>query len=120
RELEVGFGRRIGSEGGKRRRLIIADLEPIGIGVLQASDRGGGARVLDAFVEPQRQEVAVLVERLGCCTLFLAGKNLVRGGGQEAAELFRDGTVGGIERCQRIGRGGLLRHGHRIGGKRWR
>jgi hypothetical protein len=87
--------------------------------VLQASDGGRGARVLDALVEPDRQEVAVLVERLGCRALFLAGKNFVRGRGQEVADLFRDRAVGGIERRQRIGRDGLLRDGHRIGGKRW-
>ena len=126
RELELGFGQRIGSEAGEIRRLIIADLEPVGIRVLQASDGGPGARVLDALVEPQRQEVAVLVERLGCRTLFLAGENFVRCRGQKIANLFRNHAVGGIERGQRIDWGGLLRHSDGllrhsggIGGKRW-
>jgi len=126
RELELRLGRRVGSETGEIRRLIVADLEPVGIGVLQAGDGGGGARVLGALVQPQRQEVAVLVERLGCRALFLAGKNLVRRRGQKIANLFRNHAVSGIERSQRIDWGGLLRHGDGllrhsggIGGKRW-
>src|SRR5262249_46256903 len=89
-------------------------------------DGGRGAGVLEALVEPEWQEVAILVERLGCGALFLAGKNSVRGRGQEVAHLFRNHAVGGIERGQRIDRGGLLGHsdgllGHSGGirGKRW-
>src|SRR6266851_2406420 len=61
-ELELGLGQRIGSETGKIRRLVIAGLEAVGVGALQAGDDRSGARILDAFVEPERREIAVLVE----------------------------------------------------------
>src|SRR5262249_56236684 len=52
----------------------------------------------------------------GC---VVGGEEFVGGRGQEVAPLFRNCAVGGIERRERIGRDGLLRHGHRFGRKRW-
>ena len=107
-ELELGLGQRDAFEAGEIRRLVLAGLEAVGIGVLQASDDRSGTRILDALVEPERREIAVLVERLDRRALFLAGKKAVRLRGQEVADLLGDGAIGGIERCQRIGRGSLL------------
>ena len=95
--------------------LYSLGLEAVGIGVLHAGDDRSGTRILDPLVEPKRREIAVLVERLDRRALFLAGKKSVRLRGQEVANLFRNGAVGGIERCQRIRRGRLLRCGRRIG-----
>ena len=69
----------------------------------------------------KRGEIAILVECLDRRALFLARKEAVRLRCQEVANLFGHGAVGGIERCQRIRRGGLLgcgllRRGRRIGG----
>ena len=36
-------------------------------------------------------------------------------GGQEAADALRNGAVGGVERCQRIGRGSRLDRARRLG-----
>ena len=102
RELEIGFRQRLGREAGKSRDLVVAHLEPVGIGVLQPSDGGDGARILDSFIEPNRRVVAALVEPLGRGALLLAGKNSIRGRGEEIADLFRKRAVGWIERGQRV------------------
>ena len=98
RELEIGFRQCLGREAGKSRDLVVAELEPIGIGVLQPSDGGAGARILDAVIEPKRSVVAALIERLGCGALLLVGKNSIRGRGEEVADLFRNRALGRIER----------------------
>ena len=59
--------------------------------------------------------MAVLVERLDRGALLPAGEQLVRPGGQEAADALRNGAVGGVERCQRIGRGSRLDRARRLG-----
>jgi hypothetical protein len=97
RELEIGFRQCIASEAGKVRCLIVADLEPIGIRVLQASNGRGSPRVLDTFVEPKRDVVAALVERLGCGALLFGGKDSIRGCGEKVANLFCDRAVGSSE-----------------------
>src|SRR5262249_58884124 len=114
RELEIGFHQRLGREAGKSRDLVVAELEPVGIGVLQPSDGRAGARILDSFIEPKRRVVAALVERLGRGALLLIGKNSIRGRGEEIADLLRKRAVGWIERGQRVNRDRRLRQG-RVG-----
>jgi hypothetical protein len=92
RELELGLGQCIGPQAGKIRRLVFAGVEAVGIGVLQAGDDQSGACILDALLEPERREIAVLVERLDRRALFLAGKELVRLGGQEVAAVCSAGA----------------------------
>ena len=82
RKLEVGLRQRVRGRPCEIRRAIIADIEPIGFGLLKARNHGLGACVLDALVEPQRGEVSPLIEFLDSRFLVLAGKNLVRGCGQ--------------------------------------
>ncbi len=115
-EFELGFGQCVGPKAGKIRWLVLTRVEAIGIGVLHAGDDRSGTRMLDTLVEPKRREIAVLIERLDCGALSLAGKKSVRLGGQEVAKLFCNGAVGRIERGQRIRRDGLLCCGRRIGG----
>ena len=112
RELEFGFGQRVRAQAGKGRRLIVGDVETVGVGALQACNDGPGARVLHALVEPQGGELAILVECLDGRALSLAGENRVGLGGEQVANFFRRRAVGGIERRQRIGcRRWLARHG---------
>ena len=47
RELEVGLRERVRTKPGEIRRAIIAEVEAIGIGALQAGDHGLRARILD-------------------------------------------------------------------------
>src|SRR5262249_7341930 len=102
------FGQRVRAQAGKGRRLVVVDVEAVGIGVLQARDDGLGASVLHAFVEPQGGEVAILVERLDRRVFSIASENRVVLGREQVANLFRHSAVGGIERRQRIGRRRLL------------
>src|SRR5262249_6530070 len=79
-------------------------------------------RIDDAFVHPQRHEIAALVERLDDAALFSVGENPVGLGSKEVANLLGDWAVGGVERGEwvrrrldrqrRFGR----RRGDRIGG----
>ena len=115
-EPELGLGQCVGSEAGEARRLVVAGLEAVGIGVLHARDHGFGAGILDALVEPERREVAVLVERLDRLALLLGGEELVAPRGQEVADLLGDRAVGGVERGQRIRRDDRLDRGLLLGG----
>ena len=105
-ELELGLGQRLGPRAccGKIRRLVVAEIEAVRLGVLEARNGRFRARILDAPVEPKRREIAVLIERLDCRALFLAGKNPVRFRRQQIANLFRNRAIGGIERSHGVRR----------------
>ena len=118
RELEFGFGQRVRAQAGKGWRLVVVDVEAVGIGALQARNDGLGASILHAFVEPQGGEVATLIERLDGRALSLASENRIALGCQQVANLFRHRAVGGIERGQRIGCRCLLAHDGGIGRRR--
>ena len=107
-KLELGFRQRIRAQPGKVRDLVVRGLEAVSIGALEPCDDGLGARILDALVEPQRKEIAVLVERLDRNTFPLAVENLVAFGEEQVADFFRNGAVRGIKAGQRVGCGGLL------------
>jgi hypothetical protein len=117
RKLEVSLRQRVRGKPCEIRRAIIAGIEPIGFGLLKAGNHGLGACVLDALVEPDWGEVSSLIEFLDSRFLVLAGKNLVRGCGQQVANLFCHHPVRGIERGERIGCRSLLGYGRRRG---WR
>src|SRR5262249_15662089 len=118
RELELGFGERVRAQTRKGRRLVVVDVEAVGVGALQARNDGLSAGVLHAFVEPQGGEVASLIERLDRRALSLVGENRVGLGREQVANLFRHRAVGGIERGQRIRRRRLLARGGGIGRRR--
>jgi hypothetical protein len=115
RKLEVSLRQRVRGKPCEIRRAIIAGIEPIGFGLLKAGNHGLGACVLDALVEPERGEVSPLIEFLDSRFLVLAGKNLVRGCGQQVANLFCHDPVCGIERSERIACRSLLGYGRRGG-----
>src|SRR5262249_17417356 len=87
----------------KSRRLIVVDVETVGVGALQARNDGLGGGVLHALVEPQGGKLAILVERLDSRALSLASENRVGLGREQVANLFRHRAVGGTGRRQRIG-----------------
>ena len=105
RELEFGFRLRVGTgEAGEIRCLVVARVEAVSVGGLQVSDDRPGARGFDALVEPDRREIAILIERLDRGALLLGGKNSVRFAGQQVAQLLGDRPVGWIERRERVRR----------------
>src|SRR5262249_4746434 len=118
RELELGFGERVRAQTRKGRRLVVVNVEAVGVGALQARKDGLSAGVLHAFVEPQGGEVASLIERLDRRALSLVGENRVGLGREQVANLFRHRAVGGIERGQWIRRRRLLARDGGIGRRR--
>ena len=98
REHELGLGQRIRSKPGKRRRPVIGGVEAVGIGVPEAGNHRLGACILDPPVEPKRQQIAALIECLDGLSLVLVHEELLRS--QEVANLFCNGTIGGIKRSE--------------------
>ena len=106
-QLQFGLGLRVGAgEIGKIRDLVVAGIEAVGVGGLQARDDRPGARRLDALVEPQRRQIAALIERFDGRALLLGGEYPVVLGSEQIANLLGDRPVGGIERSERIRRDG--------------
>ena len=62
---------------GERRNPIVVRIKTIGVGRLEAGDGCARARGFDALLQPQRRQVARLVERLDRGALLLVGENLV-------------------------------------------
>ncbi len=116
-ELEVGLGERLGRRVGEGRRLVVGRLETVGVGGLHAGDNRGGARIHDALVEPDRREIAALIEGHHRFPLFLDGEELVGLRGEKVADLLGGRAVGRVERGERIRRGrGLGRGCRSLGG----
>ena len=77
--------------------------------MLEARDHRFRARILDAVVEPERQQIAAPIECLDGLTLVLVDEELFAFRSQEIANLFCNGAIGGIKRSEWIGwRRGLV------------
>ena len=107
-ELELGFGLRVGAARRQIGQLVVLEIEPVGVGLLEAGDRPPWRARSRCPCRTRADEIAVLVERLDRGALLLAGENLVGLGGEQVAHLFGDRPVGGIERGERIDHRGRL------------
>src|SRR5262249_59859211 len=79
--------------------------EAVGVGRLETFDDSPGTRIHDALVEPERREIAVLVERLDGAALLLVTEDPIDLGGKSVANLLGNRPVGGVEGGQGIRRG---------------
>ena len=49
-ELELRLGQGVWAQAGKRGRVVIVDVEPVGIGALEPCNDGAGTGILDALI----------------------------------------------------------------------
>ena len=96
RELEIGPRECVRAKPGKIGRAIIAYVEAICIGILEAGNHRRRARIRDTPVEPKGSEGSTQIEGFDRHALVLAGENRVRLGGQEITNLFRHHAVSRI------------------------
>src|SRR6476659_65510 len=96
RELEISLRECVRAKPGKIGCAIIAYVETICIGVLEAGNHRRRARIRDTSLEPKGSESSILIEGFDRHALTLAGEDRIRLGGQEVTNLFRHRAVGGI------------------------
>ena len=103
-QFQLGLGQGVGA-GLETRNPVVAGVEPVRIGCLQALDHGLGAGGHDAFVEPNKQMLAVLVKGLNGRSLFLVAEDLVDLRIEQIVNFFGDRPISRIECRERIRRG---------------
>src|SRR5262249_61523224 len=101
-ELESGLRPRGRGRGIEVGDFAIPGVEAVGVGRLETFDDSPGTRIHDALVEPERREIAVLVERLDGAALLLVTEDPIDLGGKSVANLLGNRPVGGVEGGQGI------------------